>query len=134
MKSSDRPASPAKLPLPHRRSIAAGITLALVLTGCSTVTTIQDVQNRPRRWFSTVQLQGTVGDRVPLIGAEVYELKDGTGSIWVLTDDRSLNTGQQVKIRGEIQIEDITIEGQTTQEVYIKQQQVLEKQTEPQNP
>lgn len=127
MKSPDRPVLPFKPAVFPGRSIAAGITLALLLTACSAVTTIRDVQNRPRRWFSTVQLQGTVGDRVPLIGSEVYELKDSTGSIWVLTRDRSLNTGQKVKIRGEIQIEDITIEGQTTQEVYIKQQQILEQ-------
>lgn len=108
---------------------AGGLFLVLLLNGCSRLTTIRDVQNRPRRWFSTVQLQGTVGDRVPLIGAEVYELKDPTGEIWVLTDDRSLETGQQVKIEGKIRIEAIAIEGQTTEEVYIEQQQLLEKQS-----
>jgi uncharacterized protein YdeI (BOF family) len=118
--------------------IAAGsLLLALLLGGCSRVTTIQDIKNRPRRWFSTVQLQGTVGDRVPLIGAEVYELKDPTGEIWVLTNDAqqsspegdpSLNTGEQVKIQGTIRIEEITIARQTTEEVYIEQQQLIEKQ------
>jgi uncharacterized protein YdeI (BOF family) len=109
--------------------LAAGtLLLALLLNSCSRLTTVQDVQTRPRRWSSTVQLEGTVGDRVPLIGAEVYELKDPTGEIWVLTDDRTLETGEQVKIQGKIRIEEITIEGQTAEEVYIEQQHLIEKQ------
>lgn len=107
--------------------IAASL-LALMLNSCSRLMTIQDVQNHPRRWLSTVQLQGTVGDRVPLIDAEVYELKDQTGTIWVLSRDRSLKTGQQVKIAGKIQIEAIQIAGQTRQEVYIEQQSLIYSQ------
>lgn len=109
-------------------SAAAVSLLALLLNGCSRLTTVQDVQTHPHRWLSTVQLQGTVGDRVPLIGAEVYELKDETGTIWVLTRDRRLKTGQQVKIEGKIQIEAIEIAGQTTQEVYIEQQSLINSQ------
>ncbi|MBF2003545.1 MAG: hypothetical protein IGS38_22835 [Synechococcales cyanobacterium M58_A2018_015] len=103
------------------------------LVGCSRVTTVQSVQARPQRpsFLSTVYLRGTVGDRVPLIGAQVYQLHDSTGSIWVLTTQPPLRSGDPISIRGRIRYEEIPLAGQILQEVYIEEQQRLDLQESP---
>lgn len=108
-----------------------GLTILLAgLASCSSMTTVQNVQQRPNRgWFgSTIQLQGKVGDRIPLIKAQIYELQDNTGKIWVITTDRTLKTGDQVKIQGKIRIEPIPITDPEAREVYIEQQQLILKE------
>lgn len=112
------------------RHYSGWIAIAVALASCSSMTTVQEVQQRPNRgWFgSTVQLQGQVGDRIPLIDAQVYELQDSTGKIWVLTTDRSLSTGEQVQIQGKIRIEPIPITDPEARDVYIEQQQLLRKE------
>ena len=100
-------------------------SVLLSLIGCSGVTSIQNVQQHPRRhWYnSTVQLRGKVVDRVPLINAEVYQLEDATGKIWVLTSEPTQQAEQQVQVQGKVQIEEIQVEGLDLGEPYIQEQQ-----------
>jgi outer membrane protein assembly factor BamB len=51
---------------------------------------------------STVYVQGTVGDRIPLVDGQVYALEDTTGYIWVVTSDSTLTTGEDVLIKGTL--------------------------------
>jgi len=83
----------------------AGVIL-LGLSGCG-ISTVQDVQAHPHRnWLtSTVQLQGTVGDRVPLIDAQVYQLQDPTGTIWVLTQRKDVRSGTKILIKGQVRFQ-----------------------------
>jgi hypothetical protein len=96
------------------------------LTGCSAVTTVKDVQANPHRnWLTaTVRLQGTVGDRAPLIDAQIYQLRDATGTIWVLTQRQDVRSGAEVQITGQVHFQDIRLEGQDFGEPYIQEQQV----------
>ncbi|HEY9639015.1 MAG TPA: hypothetical protein V6C57_00950 [Coleofasciculaceae cyanobacterium] len=98
------------------------------LAGCSAVTTVKAVQENPHRnwWTATVQLQGIVGDRVPLIDAQVYQLRDATGTIWVLTQRQDVRSGAKVLVKGQVHFQDIDIpgEGQDFGEPYIQEQQV----------
>lgn len=95
------------------------------LTGCSGLTTIEKVQQRPhRQWFNNqVQLRGKVVDRVPLIQAGVYQLEDPTGKIWILTTDASPQPGEQLQVKGRVRFESIPIEGMELGEAYIEEQQ-----------
>jgi uncharacterized protein YdeI (BOF family) len=95
------------------------------LSGCRNVTTIQSVQANPHRnWFnSTVYLQGTVSDRAPLLKGQLYELKDNTGKIWVLSPTNNLEPGDQIRIKGQVRYEAIEIADQNLGEVYIEEQQ-----------
>jgi hypothetical protein len=104
------------------------ISLLIGLTSCSGVSTVQDVQTHPHRnWLtSTVYLKGKVSDRVPLINAQVYQIQDSTGKIWVLTDKATPKVGDQVYIKGQVQYEKIPIEGQDFGEAYIKEQEQLD--------
>jgi hypothetical protein len=96
------------------------------LASCSAVTTVKEVRANPHRnWFTdTVRLQGIVGDRAPLIDAQVYQLRDATGTIWVLTQRQDVQTGTKVRVKGQVRFQDIQVEGQDLGEPYIQEQQV----------
>lgn len=111
------------------RFLQIGVAMLLsLLTGCQGVTTVRNVQANPHRnWFTqTVYLQGTVGDRAPLLDGQLYQLKDSTGSIWVLSQTQGLDTGEQIRIRGRVRYQEIEVAGQDLGEVYIEEQQQLE--------
>ncbi|MFM7425693.1 MAG: hypothetical protein ACKO7W_11990 [Elainella sp.] len=106
----------------------AGLGLCLLLlTACSRLTTVQNVHEHPQRnWLTqTVQLQGTVGSRAPLLQGQIYELQDETGKIWVLSPKANLQTGTSILIQGQVRYESIEIEGQNLGEAYIEEQQQL---------
>jgi hypothetical protein len=105
-----------------------GAMALLALPSCSGETTVKEVQAHPQRnWFnSTVYLRGQVGDRAPLINAQVYELQDSTGKIWVLTDKSTPKTGDRVYIKGQVKFEKIQEEGLEFGEAYIEEQEQLD--------
>ncbi|HHP7245790.1 MAG TPA: hypothetical protein ACFE0H_14010 [Elainellaceae cyanobacterium] len=74
----------------------------------------------------TVYLQGTVGDRIPLIDAQVYQLHDDSGTIWVLTSDSQLQSGDRVRILGEVRVQDFPELGQDASDIYIHELDQLE--------
>ncbi len=96
--------------------------------GCQRITTVQQVQAHPHRnWFTaTVYLQGTVGDRAPLLQGQLYELQDPTGSIWVLSSNKTLKTGDRIRVKGQVRYQAIDLAGQDQGEAYIEEQQQLQ--------
>jgi hypothetical protein len=116
-------------PLTQRPLTWGVLALLTGLAGCSQVSTVQAVQAHPHRnWFTaTVYLRGTVGDRVPLIGEQVYQLQDSSGKIWVLASESSLKTGDRVLIKGRVQYQSIPVAELELGEAYIEQRQLLEK-------
>jgi hypothetical protein len=101
--------------------------IATSLTSCTFASTAQDIRQHPRRnWFnSTVYLQGTVGDRTPLLSGQVYQLKDDTGEVWVLSDHKTLTSGKKVRIKGRVYLEKIEAEGIDLSEAYVRELEVL---------
>jgi len=107
-----------------------GLTIVgLGLLGCSYlgqsdsqpgITLIQEIQFNGQSELS-VHLQGTVGDRVPLLNSEVYELQDETGVIWVLTPGTAPDPGERVRIQGFVRQQQISVavdESSAAQEFY----------------
>ncbi|NJN88636.1 MAG: hypothetical protein HC881_23095 [Leptolyngbyaceae cyanobacterium SL_7_1] len=80
----------------------------------------------PRRVGCTVELQGTVGDRVPLVEAQLYQLRDGEDAVWVLTSDTNLQSGTIVRIRGRVHFQPTSSSDPTQGEVYIEEQAQLD--------
>jgi len=68
---------------------------------------IRQVQQVQGLRGQSVVLRGRVGDRAPLIGGQVYQLQDATGSVWVVSPNTSQQAGEAVKIRGIVQFEPI---------------------------
>ena len=77
---------------------------ALVLTACPSRTTINKINADPQRYFDKeVGVAGTVTDSygVPFVGG-AYELDDGTGRIWVVTERTVPSRGAKVGAKGRV--------------------------------
>ena len=75
--------------------------------GCPDRTSIADIEANPSRYQSKeVVIAGTVRDSwgVNVPGTKIrggaYKIDDGTGSIWILTDDAVPTKGAQVGVKG----------------------------------
>ncbi len=97
----------------------------LALTAMRQPLTVQDVVQTSLLVDQEVYLQGQVGDRAPLLTGQVYELRDATGILWILSPQATLQTGEQVTIRGKVRRESFTIEDQQMTEIYIEELRVL---------
>jgi len=74
-----------------------------------------------------VYVQGTVGDRVPLVNGQVYELQDDTGTIWVVTNDVTITTGETLLIQGNLSYEATPEFGSDAGERYIWEVKQIER-------
>lgn len=92
----------------------AGIALialgALFVTGCPDRMNISKIQNDPAKYAGKeVVVAGTVkrsaGVSIPIIniGGGAYQIDDGTGTIWVLTERSVPVTGTRIGIKGRVQ-------------------------------
>ncbi len=124
--------------------------LAVIVTGCQapntlaefsfpkllsqlSVTSINQLQQSRPRVPTQVNLRGKVQNLVPLAGATAYQLQDSSGSIWVISPNRP-NVGDILLIRGQTRYEAIVVTGQDRGEVYIQEQEVIERQPQPPRP
>jgi uncharacterized protein YdeI (BOF family) len=90
------------------------------------ITKISDIPQNPNV-DTIVYLQGQVTNRAPLLGSGAYQLKDTTGTIWVFTNQTLPNVGDQVSIKGKLQFQSIPIGVQELGEVYVQQEQLLNR-------
>ena len=74
----------------RKTSMLLGVSitlLALALTGCPERIRIGDIQNDPGRYFNKeVTVAGRVVRSYGAFGQGVYEIDDGTGTLWVATE------------------------------------------------
>ncbi|HIK40873.1 hypothetical protein [Thermoleptolyngbya sp. M55_K2018_002] len=80
---------------------------------------IRSVQRMPFVFSVPVRVSGVVGDRAPLVDALLYELQDNTGSIWVLSPDSTVQSGERRTVQGRLMFESIVIDGDEQGEVYL---------------
>lgn len=92
-------------------------------------TKISDIPQNPNA-EAIVYLQGQVTNRAPLLGSGAYKLKDATGTIWVIANQTIPNVGDVVLIKGKLQFQSIPIGGQELGEVYVQEEQVLNRKAE----
>ena len=79
------------------------IALAMLLASCGT-TRINRVLADPARYRSNdVQIQGRVTNVIGALNTGVYEVDDGTGTIYVLSSRGIPNKGAHVKVTGNVQ-------------------------------
>ena len=74
----------------NRRNVVAGVPillLSLALTGCPERIKIGDISRDPGRYYDKeVTVGGKVVRSYGAAGAGVYEVDDGTGTIWIASD------------------------------------------------
>lgn len=85
------------------------LTAALYTAGCPERTSIADIEANPSRYQNKdVVIAGTVRDSYGIsipgtkYGGGTYKLDDGTGTIWVITNDSVPSKGTQIGIKGTI--------------------------------
>lgn len=67
--------------------VVLGLTCAFLLTACPKRTSIADLKRNPSRYEEReVAVAGRVVDAFGLLGRGVYEVDDGTGRLWVVTE------------------------------------------------
>lgn len=91
-----------------------------ILTLLNLPSAIGDIQAMPFWFHLPVCAKGVVGDRAPIVNGQLYQLKDSTGSIWIVSPDTSLQTGQAIKIKGTLQFQSVVIEGEEQGDVYVE--------------
>ena len=70
-----------------------------------------------------VQVEGKINAQAPLMGGlRAFEVKDETGSVWVVTSRSVPATGSQVNVQGKVRLEKIDLAGQDQSAVYLEQQ------------
>jgi len=89
------------------------------------VTPIAEIHQQSAPFPQPLNLTGTVGKQVPLLGRYAYKLSDETGSIWVLTGDPAPKTGDEVLIQGIVRFQKVEGAGETLTERYVEQQAQL---------
>ena len=73
-------------------SVSLGL-LALALTGCPERIRIGNITNDPGRYYNReVTVAGKVVRSYGAAGAGVYEIDDGTGTLWVVTEKYGVPT------------------------------------------
>jgi hypothetical protein len=96
--------SPAVRPAPRFvRSAAAGVLL--LLAGCASVTPISELlQNSSKYNGKEVRIKGEVKESAGLLGKGAYQVKDGTGTLTVLSETSAPPpTGTTIGVKGVFQ-------------------------------
>src|SRR5262249_30230724 len=84
--------------------VAVLIGVALLLAGCPEQTSIASINRDPGAYMNKeVTVAGTVSRSFGLLGNGVYEVNDGTGSIWVLSQGYGVpSDGAKVGVTGTV--------------------------------
>lgn len=85
--------------------LLAGILLSLALTAGCGVTKIGDIlENFSEYEGEKVTVEGTVGETVwfPILDRGAFQVGDGSGTIWVVSDRPPPQEGEEVTVSGTI--------------------------------
>jgi len=76
--------------------------LALLLVACEKKT-ISEIRADPHRYANRdVGIEGNVVRSYSVLGRGAYEVDDGTGKLWVVSDKGVPRTGARVAVKGKI--------------------------------
>jgi len=85
--------------------LGVGLLMLAALTACSRSVPIGDLAKNPRAYDDkTVTISGTVKERAGLLHANSFLLADDTGEVRVLTDRPLPNLGDQVRVKGKVEV------------------------------
>ena len=79
------------------------LALAVIALGSACATSLNKVLTDPSRYRNReVTLKGNVVDSYSVASRGFYRLRDGTGEIWIVSEQGVPRTGAQVKVTGTI--------------------------------
>jgi hypothetical protein len=84
--------------------IAVTSLLAVFLLGCPPHKSIYDITRDPQHYANNdVWVSGTVTNSFGILVAGAYEIDDGTGKMWVLSNGSVPSKGSRVAARGNVE-------------------------------
>jgi hypothetical protein len=90
----------------YQKSIAVSLLLfaTLLLSGCPTKVSVADINRDPGRYANKdIKVSGHVSGGFAAFGTGVYQIDDGTGNMWVYSQNGVPGNGVQVTVTGRIQ-------------------------------
>ncbi len=84
-------------------SLAAILLFSLMVVACPKQTTIEEINQDPGEFRNKdVAIRGEVVNSFGALGQGAYEVNDGTGRIWVITDRGVPSRGAEVRLVGRV--------------------------------
>jgi hypothetical protein len=85
--------------------VVLAILAILLITGCPTHTSIADISRDPGRFAGKeITIAGNVADSMGALGNGVYQIDDGTGRIWVYSQNFGVpGNGNKVAVTGRVE-------------------------------
>ena len=105
------------------RSGVVGINVSDYSVKVTRISDLPQTQNAN----ATVHLLGEVVTKAPFLGSGAYQIKDNTGTIWVITNQTLPEVGDGILLKGQLQYQSIPVGGQELGEVYIQEQEQLKR-------
>ena len=78
---------------------------------------------QPQRVERSLPLSGVVTQRLALLDGWLYQLDDGTGQVWILSQEIAPDVGAQVYVKGVLQYEAIVINEADLGDYYVEETQ-----------
>ncbi len=91
------------------------LILLILLIQCAASVRIGDIKNTPSRFHDKkVTISGTIDETItlPILGIAVYQLNDGTGTIWIKPKEMTHEKGEHVRVTGKLKV-GVTISGKS---------------------
>ena len=94
------------------KTILCGLMLSMIafVAACPERRSIADIESNPSKYLNkSVAVAGTVKDSygvsIPIVGVRggIYKIDDGTGTLWVVTENSVPTKGTQVGVKGRLQ-------------------------------
>ena len=76
---------------------------------------------------TTIAVRGRVEKTVPLLNRIAYQIKDNSGSIWVVSDHRKPTIGEEIVVEVVPKYQKITITGENLGGLYLREVQPEDK-------
>lgn len=98
--------------------ISLWIAFLATLVGCRSPLIVVEAIS-PQKVGKTVYLSGKVAHLAPFLGNGAYQLEDGTGKIWVVTNQPLPHRNQQINLKGKIAYQSLPLAEQELGEFYL---------------
>lgn len=78
---------------------------------------------QPQQVERSVSLTGSVTQRLAILDGWLYQIEDGTGQVWILTEDVAPAIGRNVDVEGVLRYEAIVINEADLGDYYLEEKQ-----------
>ena len=87
------------------RIVTLSLIFAILVSGCAFRVRVSEIKRRPEKYENKqVSVSGKVMETVgiPFVQKGVYQIDDGSGRIWVVSQKRRPSRGDKVSVKGEV--------------------------------